>query len=174
MFASLLIAGLVFTFFLGRSVKEDFDALSTALHDDIRWNMSQLENEALKLDRAAHDAAQGFETDLSVFRKRFDIFYSRVNTLNQSAFYQVIRDDADAREGLDASSDFLAFTTPLVDGPDAGLRVALPQIETQTAALYPKIRTLALAGIRVSLTSMLAGAPTYPRRWSNWPRPYWS
>lgn len=149
LFSGLLIAGLLFVVYLGRSVVEDLDALSTALHDDISWNMSQLEIETLNLGSAVHDAAHGHNNDLSAFRKRYDIFYSRVTTLTQSTFYQAIRDDDRAQAGLNSIRAFLDSVTPIVDGPDTALRAALPDIEQKLAALRPHVRTLALTGIQV-------------------------
>jgi len=149
LFTSLLIAGLIFITYLGRSVVEDLGILSKALHDDISWNMSQLEIETLNLASAAHDASHSRNSDLSEFRQRFDIFYSRVTTLTQSSLYGVIRAETDAQSSLMAARAFLDATTPVVDGPDAGLRVALHDIEDQLADLRPQMRTLALAGIEV-------------------------
>ncbi|GGX59716.1 hybrid sensor histidine kinase/response regulator [Tateyamaria omphalii] len=149
LFAGLLIAGLVFIIYLGRSVIEDLDALSTALHDDISWNMSQLEIETLNLGSAAHSATHDPNSDLSVFRKRYDIFYSRVTTLTQSAFYQAIRDDDEAQASLAATKAFLDVATPIVDSPDDVLRAALSDMQRQIEELRPQVRALALAGIKV-------------------------
>ncbi|WP_241462642.1 PAS domain-containing hybrid sensor histidine kinase/response regulator [Tateyamaria sp. ANG-S1] len=149
LFTGLLIAGLVFITYLGRSVIDDLEILSTALHDDISWNMSQLEIEVLNLASAAHDAGHSASSDLSDFRRRFDIFYSRVNTLTQSSLYAVIRAEANAEASLTAALSFLEDTTPVVDGPDAALRAALHGIEDQLVELRPQLRTLALAGIEV-------------------------
>ena len=149
LFASLLIAGLVFITYLGRSVIYDLELLSTAPHDDISWNMSQLEIEALNLASAAHEASHSTASDLSEFRKRFDIFYSRVTTLTQSSLYGVIRAEESAQSGLIAARAFLDATTPVVDGTDVALRAALHGIEDQLIELRPQLRTLALIGIEV-------------------------
>ena len=149
LFAGLVLAGLAFILYLGQLVKEDLDGLSTASHDDIRWNMSQLEIELLKLNLAAHDVAEGHAADLSAFRTRFDIFYSRVSTLNQAQQYRIIRDVADARAGLAAANAFLDMTVPLVDGLDGPLHQALPQIQTEIETLQPTLRAFTLAVLQV-------------------------
>ncbi|MGC3936172.1 ATP-binding protein [Roseobacter sp. EG26] len=149
MFVSLLSAGLLFVAYLGRSVLGDLDALSTARHDDIRWNMSQMEIETLNLDSAVHDAIHGHDTDLSAFRKRYDIYFSRVNTLSQSAFFELISQDPEAQAWLVATTDFLDETTPIVDGTNADLRRALPEIQARIEVLRPKVRVMSLAGIQV-------------------------
>lgn len=148
-FACFLVVGVTFITYLGRTVVGDLDALSTARHDDISWNMSQLEIETLNLDSATHDAVHGHDSDLSSFRKRYDIYYSRVRTLTQSAFYKVIKKDPDAQIGLAAITDFINSITPIVDGPDAGLRAALPDIQRRVEELRPQVRDLSLAGIQV-------------------------
>lgn len=147
--ASLILLGFAFILFLVGSVVEDLDALSTAQHDDIRWNMSQFEIETQNLDREAHDLANGHADDLRTFRKQFDIYYSRVTTLTQSTFYQTIAQDERARIGLEATTDFLDRVTPIVDGPDAELRAAMPDIRDQIESLRRDARVVALAGIQV-------------------------
>ncbi|AVL52431.1 hybrid sensor histidine kinase/response regulator [Roseobacter denitrificans] len=149
LFVCLLGVGVTFITYLGRTVVSDLDALSTARHDDINWNMSQLEIETLNLNSAAHNAVHGHDSDLSVFRKRYDIYYSRVRTLTQSAFYNVISKEPDAQVGLAAIAGFMDEVTPIVDGPDAGLRAALPDVQRRVEDLRPQVRDLSLAGIQV-------------------------
>lgn len=147
LFTSLLIAGLVFILYLGKVVMADLSALSTAQHDNVSWNMSQLEIDALQLERVAHDVALGHADDLGAFRKRYDIFYSRVQTLTQSAYLNEMRQQAEAEAALMAADGFLRDTTPTVDGPDDALRTAMPGIQIRVNELRPQLRALALAGI---------------------------
>lgn len=149
LFLGLLVAGLVFVTYLGRSVIQDLDALSTARHDNFSWNLSQLEVETLKLDGAAHDAIHGHEADLGAFRTQFDIYFSRVSVLTQSQSYDLIRDNPDAQTAMTAATAFLDNATPIVDGPDSDLRAALPALQTEIHSLRPRVRALALAGIQV-------------------------
>ncbi|MEP6018326.1 MAG: ATP-binding protein [Paracoccaceae bacterium] len=149
LFMAVLISGLVFVAYLGRTVIGHLDDLSIAQHDDINWNMSQLEIETLNLDNAIHDAIHGHSADLSEFRKRYDIFFSRVRTLSQSAFYDLFLNDPNAQAGLATTDSFLELNTPIVDGPDRELRDALPDIQRQIEALRPQVRALSLAGIQI-------------------------
>ena len=149
LFAGLLIAGLVFVLYLGRVVSAELSTLSTAQHDNVSWNMSQLEIDTLYLERAAHDVVFGHDADVSTFRKRFDIYYSRVQTLTQSQFFRVMRDDATTEAALATANGFLEETTPVVDGPDDLLRTALPGIQIRINELQPEMRALALAGIKI-------------------------
>ena len=149
LFACFLVIGVTFITYLGRTVVGDLEALSTARHDNINWNMSQLEIETLNLDSATHDALHGHDGNLSQFRKRYDIYYSRVRTLTQSAFYSVINEEPAAQAGLAKITAFIDTTTPIVDGPDSDLRAALPEIQQRIEALQPQVRALSLAGIQV-------------------------
>ncbi|WP_254054689.1 ATP-binding protein [Roseovarius sp. EL26] len=123
--------------------------LSTAQNDDVSWNVSQLEVEVLRLQNAAYEAAQDSDSTLSEFRTRFDIFYSRVSTLTQSILYEKIQDNSVVKSGLQSITDFLDTTTPIVDGPDAVLRNALADIQSQIIIMRPNMRSLALASIQI-------------------------
>lgn len=149
LFAGLLIAGLVFVLYLGRVVTAELSTLSTAQHDNVSWNMSQLEIDTMHLERAAHDVVYGHDADLANFRQRFDIFYSRVQTLTQSQFFRVMRNDATTKAALAKASGFLRDTTPIVDGSDDALRAALSGIQIRVNELQPEMRAMALAGIQI-------------------------
>lgn len=151
--AGLFVLGLGLIAFLGRAVVTDLEALSTAQNDDISWNMSQLEVELLRL-RGAATTANG---DLDTFRKRYDIFYSRVTTLGQSPLYRSVRDRPEAQQGLTAAQNFLVTFTPLIDGPDDALQAALPRFVAATEALHPDLRELALTAIETTAQTDAAG-----------------
>lgn len=146
--ASLLLASTGFIVLLGRSVASDLETLSTAQNDNISWSVAQLEVELLRVQNAAHEAAQSPQDDLAGFRKRYDIFYSRLSTLSQSALYRSLKNDADTQDMFAAAQDFLRITTPIVDGPDEALYDALSGIQTQLMLLRPQVRELGLAGIQ--------------------------
>jgi PAS domain S-box-containing protein len=149
-FASFLIASLISIAYLGRTVMSDLNALSTAQNDDVSWNMSQLEVEVLRLRNAAYDASQSSDSNLSEFRQRFDIFYSRVSILTQSALYRSSQGgDPTVRAGMTSATTFLDIMTPIVDGPDASLRKALPDIRSRVGELRPELRAVALAGLQI-------------------------
>lgn len=148
-FASVLIACLLSIGYLGRTVKIDLDALSIAQNDDVSWRMSQLEVEVLRLQNAANDASQLPDANLSEFRKRFDIFYSRVSTLTQSMLYQTLQGDPAILAGLTSTIAFLDATAPIVDGPEVTLRKALPDIQSQIGNIRPELRAVALAGVQI-------------------------
>lgn len=169
MFAGIVVASLVFIAYLGRAVINDLEALSTAQNDDVSWNMSQLEVELLNLHKSAAEAATETKgstvtqrsSDLSSFRKRYDIFYSRVSTVSEGFHFQSVRDDDAVQAGLKAANQFLSNVTPIVDGPDAPLRDALSGIQAQIRHLQPWIRKMALAGIQTFATEDAARRETF-------------
>ncbi|MES0863358.1 ATP-binding protein [Ruegeria sp. SCPT10] len=147
-FIGLLSVGLVIVFSLGREVKSDLDALATSKTDNVSWLMSQLEVELLRLEVAVIDASKDSDVDLAAVRNRFDIFYSRADTLSGSALFSFLREDPAAQSALRATEDFISWTIPLIDGPDRQLRAGLPELRTQIQSLRPQIRELALGGIQ--------------------------
>ncbi len=147
-FVGLLVFSLGIVFALGREVKSDLDALSTAKTDDVSWLMSQLEVELLRFEVSVIDAASRSDADLTTVRNRFDIFFSRADTLSDSVLFSFLRGDAAARPALQATEDFLSRLTPLIDGPDDQLRAALSELRTQIQALRPELRELALGGVQ--------------------------
>ncbi|MDA5558168.1 PAS domain S-box protein [Shimia sp. MMG029] len=132
---------------LGRSVIADMRVLSEAQNDDVSWRMSQLEVELLRLQNSVQGVLADPDRDVSEVRKRFDIFYSRITTLQQSRLYQSFRGDPTIDTHLSAATDFLDNTTPLIDGADDELRAALGGIYRNIENLGPNIRGLALSGI---------------------------
>jgi hypothetical protein len=157
LFAGLLLASLLLVGGLGRTVFTDLRVLSTAQNDDVSWRMSQLEVELLRLQMAAQSAATEASLPLNDVRKRFDIFYSRVLNVRQSAFFRPIaQGETVARSTADATA-FLERTVPLVDGSDEALRAYLPTLLSDIDALRPKMRALALAGVDHFTTQETAG-----------------
>ncbi|MEM6564989.1 MAG: ATP-binding protein [Pseudomonadota bacterium] len=146
-FAILFLFSAALIGYLGRTVITNLDALATAQNDDISWNMSQFEVELLRLQNEARAAQQNPERGLRNFKKRFDIFYSRVSTFSQSRVYEALQSEPDYSLGLASAQAFLDATTPVVDGPEEALVSSLPSIISQTETLQPLLRDLALSGV---------------------------
>ena len=138
-FVGLLVVSLAIVLSLGREVKSDLDALSTAKTDNVSWLMSQLEVELLRFEVSVIDASSRSNGDLSAVRNRFDIFYSRADTLFSSELFSFLRGSAAAQPTLQATEDFLSRLTPLIDGPDDQLRAALPDLRAQIQTLRPEV-----------------------------------
>jgi PAS domain S-box-containing protein len=147
LFAGLLLASLLLVGGLGRTVFSDLRVLSTAQNDDVSWTMSQLEVELLRLHGAVLSAQADGITQLAEVRKRFDIFYSRITTTRQSAFFAPMVAEPTVAQSIKAATTFLDHSIPLIDGPDDALLAFLPTMRAEIDALRPQVRSLALAGV---------------------------
>ena len=145
--ALLLVLLAVAAVFLGRALLRQLDGLSIAETDNVQWNLSQTEVEHLKLEAAVAEALHG--GPLRDVRRRFDIFFSRMATLNESPLYSGLQNDPDAGPRLQAVTARLNRHIPLIDGPDAALRAALPAMAAELQAQSAEVRMMALAGLRL-------------------------
>ncbi|WP_282602094.1 PAS domain-containing hybrid sensor histidine kinase/response regulator [Paracoccus sp. PARArs4] len=148
-----LVACLAQTAMLSREVQRGLDRLSTAPIDDVRWTLSQTEVELLRMLLAVKEVstpgARASVDGLREARRRFDIFYSRVNTLATSDRFGRFRQSETVQEALGHVRGFLDRTVPAMDGTDEVLRDSLPRIAEEAEALIPDVRQLTLAGIPV-------------------------
>ncbi len=144
-FAGVAILAAAFT---GLRLWEELATLRASPSDNVQWTFAQVEVDLLQFRRAAAEAAHG-EAEAAEMRRAFDLFYSRIRTLEQGSVFSVLRSDPEVGESLRRVSGFLAATTPLVDGPDEGLLAAAPRLGREAAALQPLARSMSLAGVRL-------------------------
>ena len=133
---------------LSLDVSRKIRAQATASSDNVQWSLSQVDVEFLSLGLAIDDARHA-RTGLEEVRKRFDIFYSRMNTLKSSDVFEDLRSNPDYLDSSERLWAFLDRTVPLIDGPDAEMSAALPALGIETAALRNDTRKIALTGIKV-------------------------
>ena len=124
-------------------VQRRLDALARASSDSVQWSLSQLEIETLLLRESVADPGG----DLALVRKRFDIFFSRVTIFGTSTLYAELRERPGFASALGVIHSFIDHTTPLVDGPDPGLRAALPDLSTRTGPLRDAVRAMSVEGL---------------------------
>jgi len=156
---ALLTAALVFLGQIGANVRHQIDSLATANSDNTQWSLAQLDVELLALKTAIFAAGvepQGADSEV---RLRFDILYSRVNTVSTSPLYAALREEPGAVAALDQINAYLADGIPLIDRADDALRDALPDLSDRTVAIRPIVRQLTLEGV-----SVLAGGSDSQRR----------
>lgn len=118
--------------------------------DSLHWNVTQLELDVVWLEAEAKLAMSVPGADLADLRMRFDLFYSRADTVMKGSMF--------ARLGLSDTvaplkARMLAFmddTAALIDGNDAGLRAALPQMVADVGTLRRDLRTTAIQVIDVN------------------------
>ena len=113
---------------LGSQVASRMEALRSAPQDNAQWNLAQLDVELLALEVAAQRARQAGPESLTELRKRFDVYYSRVNTIHRMSLFTdnlAQKESADSMVEIRSTLDRLV---PLIDGPDVVLRAQLVQI----------------------------------------------
>ena len=148
-----LLAFVVFTacaigiYYLSADARREINALATANADSTQWALAQSEVELLALlsETLRSDVPQ--EDHVANVRRRFDVFYSRIRTMQQSAVLAGLRQDDDARAILADVSGRLDSMLPVIDGPDAALIAFLPEITRQIDAIRPAVRDVSLVGV---------------------------
>ncbi|GHE05538.1 hybrid sensor histidine kinase/response regulator [Allgaiera indica] len=129
------------------------DSLQTAEADNLQWSLSQVEVEFLLLEdavtvaRMTHAAPLGPE--LAAVRKRFNLFYSQLRTVQTSPHFSPVRDDGQGGAAIAHIGKFTMRMMHLVDGPDAALAAQLDDIGRQMAMLRPDVRALTVQGLGV-------------------------
>lgn len=140
--------GLLASGFIGVRLWEEIAALRASPSDNVQWTFAQVEVDLLQFRRAAAEAAAGAATPAEM-RRAFDLFYSRIRTLEQGAVFAALRVEPEVGQSLDRIAAFLAATIPLVDGPDDALVAAAPRLGREAASLQPLARTMSLTGVRI-------------------------
>lgn len=142
MTAVLVIA--VLSFDVVRKINQQ----STASTDNVQWTVAQINVEFMQLLLAIDGAIDAHEPISSV-RQRFDVFYSRMNTMRLSPIFAVLRDDPEFAAGYQRIWEFLDRRVPVIDGPDDALAQALPELAEEVRALRQDASVMGLTGIRV-------------------------
>lgn len=124
----------------------EIEDLSRANSDNLQWTLAQIDVEFLRFNLAL-EQADGTEESLANLRQRFDIFYSRVNILERGEVFRQMREDPTFDKPRLEIEAFLADTVVAIDGPDAALAAALPQLRQNAQTLFTKVRALSLAGL---------------------------
>lgn len=137
---------------LANGVWREVDALAAANSDTTQWSLAQAEVELLTLQLAIHATEHLGQTDLKEVRKRFDIFYSRIQLLRQGQQFVGLRADSNAAGNLVAIAATLDSYIPAIDGPEAGFLAALPKLDQDLVKLRQIVRDLSLEGVRLFAT----------------------
>lgn len=123
--------------------------LNIAKSDNLQWTLAQTEVEFLSFYNELVRIDAGLSDDLPALRRWFDIFYSRINTIQSSRVYGQLTESARLIPAFDSMRRFLDETARFIDGSDADLMRAVPDIIEQAAQLRPELRSVSLEGIRV-------------------------
>jgi PAS domain S-box-containing protein len=143
-FLVLLLA----TFFVvSLPVTQKIGQLATADTDNMQWTLAQVEVEyfALKTELSLDVSQAG--PDVVEVRKRFDVFYSRINTLRSSKLFTPLREGERFNAALGRVWRFLQDNLQSIDGTDRALVADRGELLVELLARREDVRQLALEGI---------------------------
>ncbi|ERP91224.1 hypothetical protein Q669_32000 [Labrenzia sp. C1B10] len=134
---------------LGLQIKQELDSLNSAPRDNMQWALAQLEVELLRLKAAASNAQDDDASSLQQLRRRFNIFFSRVDTLEHSRFLKELRPNEPVETHFSLLRAFLDRTVPHIDGSDTTLRGRLEGLLKDIEQQETHVRSLALTGVQL-------------------------
>ncbi|WP_128293756.1 hybrid sensor histidine kinase/response regulator [Afifella aestuarii] len=143
--ATVLIAAAALLVFLGLQVSQELKELRNAPRDNVQWTVAQLEVELLRLLRSIEGGSGA--GDIDELRKRFDVFYSRVSTIETSNMFSELRTAENADAALLRIQTTLDDLVPVIDGPDEILRERRAELVAPLAQLRSTVRTLSLKSV---------------------------
>ncbi|WP_323771510.1 ATP-binding protein [Antarctobacter sp.] len=127
-------------------LRQQVRKLAASAADNMQWTLGQTEVELMALEIAALRASAEIDP-LEEVRLRYDVFYSRVQTLKDSSRFATLLDFGNVKDRIDEISVFRDIWLPVIDGPDAALRAALPQMADEARAARGAVRDATLAGV---------------------------
>ncbi|WP_019954935.1 ATP-binding protein [Yoonia vestfoldensis] len=142
--AGLVAAGAIAL--LSYNVSREIRLLGSARSDNVQWSLVQTQVEFLEF-------AQEIErdpVDLTKLRQEFDIFFSRMRTVNEATVFEALRADATVRQHLADLSRFLDEAVRIVDVPDAVVLQQIPRLGMLASEILPTVRALGNSGLDIS------------------------
>ncbi len=121
--------------------------LSHTRADDSFWSLAQANVEILALQSALHYAIDHQPLGLKEVRRRYDVYFSRVEILRNSTQFTAIRQLENVDEDFEGMARFFNETLPLVDGPDKVLAENLEKILEKSEDARAHTRHFSLAGV---------------------------
>ena len=143
----LVLTGLVAVLaivFLTWNVRTQIEELSSASSDNVQWSLSQTE---VEFQEFAGRIRIG--SDLAGIRRRFDIFYSRMDTVSRAQVFEELREDPIFADTLRNIQDWLEETVPYIDTTDAELTGHIPRLATLVQEIRPDVRKLSNSGLKI-------------------------
>ena len=132
---------------LAVDVGRRLESASSASTDNVQWSLSQVDVELLQLILAI-DIAQAQPGLLAEVRLRFDILYSRIETLGVGGVFRRLRNAPEFEASYQDLARFATGQAGLIDGPDDTLQQGLPRLAAMARGLQDGARLIALAGMQ--------------------------
>jgi len=110
--------------------------------DNVLFNTTQIELDVVRFQAEAELVALKPAASLSELRKRFDLLYSRFQSVLVGKMFVALNKPQIVAEISAEMEEFLDKTTPVIDSSDPELRAALPQIASEANTLRGDLRVL--------------------------------
>ena len=131
--------------FLSYNVMREIRLLGSASSDNVQWALSQTEVEFLDF----RNQIETDDGDVGEVRQKFDVFYSRITTINRAQVFEQLRENTAPRGYLETVNGFLDTAVVLIDAEDPVLLASLPELSRLTADARPVVRALTISGLRL-------------------------
>lgn len=133
----------------GSGVRAKLEELQAATHDNVQWNLAQIEVELLMFLNALVTAQATPEdaVTLDIAKRRFKIFFSHVQSINNDGNLAELNANPSFAESMDAITTALKNATALIDANPAVLRAELGTLSRDMTALRNDARNLAWVGV---------------------------
>ncbi len=130
--------------FLTLNVSREIAAQSSAQSDNVQWSLSQTEVEFQEFSSRLR-----IDVNPAEIRRRFDIFYSRVQTVRQASVFADLRQSEAFAGHLSRTEVFLDEAVTLIDVDDVTLIQNLPRLAAMAQDARPEVRSLSNAGLNL-------------------------
>jgi PAS domain S-box-containing protein len=140
----MMAASLAVLAVLTAQVSTELRAFQQDPVDNIHWNITQLELDLVRLQSEVDLALIQPHRPLAELRLRYDLFYSRTDTLQSGVMFERLGLDETLRPMAGRLQAFLERSTPLIDGPDAALRQAMSSMAFYINDLRRDLRHMAV------------------------------
>lgn len=132
---------------LAQTLSRELELLESANSDNVQWTLSQAEVEYLIFEGRLDNSLATHEDDPEHIRRAFDIFYSRIVTLETGLLYADLRGTTDFSHALAAIRRFLDDSVATIDTLETASRDDLIALEKKAEALASDVRRLANSGL---------------------------
>ena len=144
-FAFCVCVGAIMT--LGFNVYQKIRQVQNARSDNVEWTLSQLEVEFMQFQMDLMTTELEPAAPLDTLRTKFDIFYSRLDTVNHGSVYTPLKTDPAFAAPQETANTYLQAATAIMDRPDDEVRAQLPALLAASKAALIPIRTISLEGL---------------------------
>ena len=150
--------------FLSADARREIDRLTVASADRTQWSLGQAEVDYHRLRTTLLEALATTTPDLSEVRLRFDLFYSRVDTIEQADGFKPVLAAPAAETALHEIKDSLQTAISIVDSTDEILLSELQSLLEVTDPVGPALREISVSALQtfadqsVDLRGRVSGA----------------